>query len=204
MSKPWDKPTARREALLPRQRHLIVSEDAKSGLDYLRAFEVPAGLVEIQTEGGAGNTVSVVERALELREKALQTRRPFAHVWCVIDRDEHPLDRYQRAFTAAANFNDVSVIWANECFELWYLLHFCYRDTAIGRADLRRELGRPERLDRAYDKADPGIFLLLKDRLPMAIQHAERLSRSNSSAHDNPSTNIHVLVRKLIQLQQQG
>ena len=72
------------------------------GLDYLRAFEMPAGLVEIQTEGGAGDTVSVVERALELRAKALQNRRPFAHVWCVIDRDEHPLDRYQRAFNAAA------------------------------------------------------------------------------------------------------
>jgi hypothetical protein len=98
MAKPWDKPTTRREPLRPRQRHLIVSEDAKSGLDYLRAFEMPTSLVEIETQGGAGNTVSVVERALELRDVALRAKRPFAHVWCVIDRDEHPLDRYNRAF----------------------------------------------------------------------------------------------------------
>lgn len=202
MSRPWDIPLSRRAIRRARRRFLIVAEDAKSGLDYLRAFRVSPRVAEIVPVGGAGNTVSVVECALDLREKALSAKLPFIHTWCVIDRDEHPQDRYQRAFDLAKPHDDVTVIWANECFELWYLLHFCYRDTAIGRADLRRELGKPERLNRKYDKADQEIFALLEKLRPTAHRNAERLLKFNPSPLSNPSTNIHRLVERLVALQQ--
>ena len=32
-----------------------------------------------------------------------------------------------------ATANDLKVAWSNEAFELWYLLHFIFLDTAITR-----------------------------------------------------------------------
>jgi hypothetical protein len=179
-----------------------VAEDAKSGLNYLLSFQIPPRFAEIVPEGGAGNTMSVVERALHLREEAVRSKAPFIHTWCVFDRDEHPKERYQRAFDLAKPHDDVTVIWANECFELWYLLHFCYRDTAIGRADLRRELSKPDRLNRKYDKADKDFFDLLKDKRPAAFRNAARLLKFNPSHWTNPSTNIHRLVERLMAIQE--
>lgn len=199
MPRPWEIPLARGSASRPRRRYLIVAEDSKSGLDYLRAFPI-SPVVQIESEGGAGNTISVVERALELREEALRFRKPYARVWCVIDRDDHPMERYRRAFEVARPFSDVTVIWANECFELWYRLHFCYRDTRIGRMDLRRELVRRDRLNRPYDKADKAVFALLQGRVEVAIRNARRLLQSNHSPDTNPSTNVHELVEQLLKL----
>jgi hypothetical protein len=202
MSKPWDISLSRRSAQRSGRRYLIVTEDEKSALDYLKEFKVPIRYAEIVPEGGAGNTIRVVERALELREQAIYSKNPFIHTWCVIDRDEHPEDRYRRAFEHAKAFDDVTVIWANECFELWYLLHFCYRDTGIGRDDIFAEISKTNRLNRSYKKADKEIFAILEKLRPIAHRHAERLLKSNPLPLDNPSTNIHRLVEKLVALQQ--
>ena len=145
--------------------------------------------------------------AFLLTHPCLTLRQPWAYAvfwegtWCVIDRDEHPIDRYRRAFELAKNYDDVTVIWGNECFELWYLLHFCYRDTPIGRAELRREISKPDRLNRKYEKSDDAIFALLKEKLPDAQRNATRLLRFNPSPMANPSTNIHQLVERLLALQ---
>jgi hypothetical protein len=93
------------------------------------------------------------------------------------------------------------VVWANECFELWYLLHFCYRDTGIGRGDLYKELSKSDRLNRKYDKADKTVFELLKGRRSTAHRNASRLLEFNSSPLTNPSTNVHNLVATLERLQ---
>ena len=183
------------------RRYLIVCEDSKSSLDYLMKFEIPQVYAEILSEGGAGNTVSVVDKAIELKIEAERRHQPFIHCWCVIDRDEHPQDRYKLAFERAKQNKDVSVVWANECFELWYLLHFCYRDTGIGRADLYKELSKQDRLSRKYDKADKAVFELLKDKRHTAHRNAARLLEFNPSSLTNPSTNVHLLVAALEALQ---
>lgn len=201
MAKRWESKSERKKESRSRRRYLIVCEDSKSSLDYLKAFEIPPDFAEIVTEGGAGNTVSVVEKGIEKKEEAEHAGNPYAHIWCVFDRDEHPLDRYRRAFQLAQKHNDLSVVWANESFELWYLLHFCYRDTAIGRAEINREISKPDRLNRKYEKFDKAMFESLKDRTQTAIRNAERLSTFNRSQFDNPSTNVHTLVRELAQLQ---
>jgi len=82
------------------------------------------------------------------------------------------------------------------------LLHFCYRDTAIGRDALYKELGKANRLNRPYHKADKGIFKILEKLRPAAHRHAERLLKFNPSPLANPSTNVHRLVERLVALQQ--
>ncbi len=201
MAKRWERPTVRRTPTRSLFRYLIVCEDSKSCLDYLLAFEIPKDFAEIVPEGGAGNTVSVVERGIELKAQAEKEGAPFSHVWCVFDRDEHPTDRYRRAFELGRLHNDLTVIWGNECFELWYLLHFCYRDTAIGRAELRKEISKPDRLNRKYEKCDKEVFALLQTLTGTAIRNAEKLAKFNRLPAANPSTNIHRLVSELLKLQ---
>lgn len=111
----------RKSKLRPRRRFLIVSEDSKSSLDYFKCFPVDKRLVEIVPEGGAGNTQSVVQRGIDLKKEAIAEDRPFAHIYCVFDKDDWDLNRYQAAFDKAQKHNDLTAIWANECFELWYL-----------------------------------------------------------------------------------
>ena len=204
MSKPWQQSNARRAETRPLRRYLIVCEDSKSSADYLRAFRIPPDVAEVQTIGGQGNTDSLVERARELQEKATLLKQPYIHVWCVFDRDEHPPKRFCRAIDLCRSRRDMTAIWSNECFELWYLLHFCYRDTAIGRHELVTELGRPDRLGKKYDKADTGLYSALEAQMPTALRNATRLLASYGSelkpATANPATMVHILVRQLLEI----
>jgi len=189
-------------------RHLIVCEDSKSGADYLRSFQVPADLVEVVVEGGAGNTCGLVEKALDLRQAAIDLRQPYSHVWCVFDRDSFPAKDFNRAFDLARGKDkgDVHVIWSNECFELWYLLHFELRTTGIGRKALRKEISEPSRLGKKYAKGDVTVFDLLKDKTAIAIRNSKKLLASYGHRlkpeRDNPSTNVHELVGVLQELRE--
>lgn len=200
-SGPKRKPASRRL-----RRYLIVSEDSKSSLDYLMAFPVNRKVVEIVREGGAGNTVDVVKRGIELQKEAIEKGQPFIHVYCVFDKDDWPMKRYQEAFIEDRKRNDVTAIWANECFELWYLLHFAYHNSGIGRNQIYQKLKTPDRLAKAYEKGDTSIYAHLEDKREKALQHAEKLlmaAQRQNSKHPwmvNPSTNVQLVVNKLIDL----
>ncbi len=203
MPRPSDVDLGRRGPARKVRRYLIVAEDSKSALDYLLAFKIPTTVAKIVTEGGAGNTVSVVDKGIELRDQAIRAGEPFVHIWCVFDRDEHPLERYKAAFSRAKGQDSLPAIWANESFELWYLLHYCYRNTAIDRHQLKREISKPDRLNRRYEKGDDNIFALLNDPvlLAAALRNARKLEQMNPSPLSNPSLNIHHLVQKPMELQ---
>jgi hypothetical protein len=79
---------------------------------------------------------------------------------------------YDRAFQLARS-NGIKVAWANEAFEIWYLLHFNYHDTGISRDDYKAKL-KPN-LD--YDKADKTVYEKTKPFQGDAIRNARRLER---------------------------
>jgi hypothetical protein len=196
----------RRPATRKRRRYLIVSEDSKSSLDYLSAFPVDRSLVEIVREGGAGNTVAVVTRGIELQKEATSAGQPFIHVYCVFDKDDWEISRYQSAFIEAGKHNDITAIWANECFELWYLLHFSYHNSGIGRDLIYKKLETADRLGKDYQKGDTSIYEMLRSQREAALRNADKLlvsARDESPTQPwmiNPSTNVQIVVRKLIGL----
>jgi hypothetical protein len=208
VSKPWERKAGRSTTVRKLLRHLIVCEDSKSGADYLRSFEVSADFAEVVVEGGAGNTCGLVENALALRQAAIDLREPYSHVWCVFDRDSFPAKDFNRALDLASGRDkgDVNIIWSNECFELWYLLHFEFRNTGIGRKAISKEISKPSRLGRKYDKGDSSVFDLLKEKTETAIKNSKRLLARYGDQlkpeRDNPSTNVHELVLVLQKLKQ--
>lgn len=210
MAKPWDKKGGRSEVVRKIQRHLIVCEDEKSAADYLRAFKVPEDFAEVVVEGGAGNTASVVEKALKLREKAIKDGAPYAEVWCVFDRDSFPAENFHRAFDLAKgdDKHNVHIIWSNECFELWYLLHFEFVVAGLGRDQIYVKLADDTRLGKKYEKSDKTVFEQLSGKVETAKKNAKKLLADYGAElnpeKDNPSTKVHELVAVLQKLGQLG
>lgn len=123
----------------------------------------------------------------------------FDHQWIVIDRDEertnsggHTLENFKQAITTAAS-KGIKVAYSNPCFEIWYLLHFEYRNTAIDRDDL------VEKLEFNYQYAKNKLFaIVLNQNLQIiAIKNSQKLHNANQSATDNPNTTVHELVKLL-------
>jgi len=183
------------------RRILILCEDSKSSRDYFASFPHDKTLVEIDCIGTGMNTDSLMENAIKRATKARQEGSPYERVWVVFDRDSFPLENFNRTFDLAQSHKEITACWSNECFELWYLLHFQYRDTGIGRADLEKEVSKL--IGKKYDKTDQSIRSLLKKHEETALKNAKKLSYENAINGDprrNPSTLIHELVEALLKL----
>jgi len=149
-----------------------------------------------------------------------KTYKNFDHCWIVIDRDKgtptHTIQNFKEAINQAKN-KKIKVAYANDAFELWYLLHFDYVDTPMDRTELITML-----LDKLKEKYSEGfanfttkniknenntklIFDTLLNVQQRAIDNAEKLLQFYGSEHDaekdNPSTTIHQLVELLNNLE---
>jgi hypothetical protein len=203
--KPWETspPGRRDEATKHRRRVLIVCEDSKSSCFYFRGFHIDLARAEVVTLGTGMNTDTLVEEAIRRKQVAAGRNEPYNEVWCVMDRDSFPLERYARAFELARN-SRIRIAWANEAFELWYLLHFNYHDTGMSRTEYGRRL--ETLLREEYDKADPDIYSKVHAGQDTAVRNARRLEKhwrelgERFPERQNPSTSVHKLVEFLGEL----
>ncbi|NEP41321.1 MAG: RloB domain-containing protein, partial [Okeania sp. SIO2H7] len=139
------------------------------------------------------NTISLVEDAL----KIIKEDGNYNQVWCVFDRDSFPVKNFNQAIKDAKNYN-IEVAYSNEAFEIWYLLHFEYRDTAMSRKDYRKSLTK--KLNKKYEKNSNKMYEILESKQPQAIKNAEKLLEQYNPlnpVNDNPSTTVHLLVKEL-------
>ena len=109
-----------------------------------------------------------------------------------------------------AKANGIECAWSNEAFELWYLLHFHNRVTAMGRDDYKKaiELAVNDKIKKGkkhfqYRKNDPDMFTLLSKigSQDLAIRWAKELSAKidgEKFANYNPNTQVYKLVEELI------
>ncbi|HTN35852.1 MAG TPA: RloB family protein, partial [Arachidicoccus sp.] len=111
-----------------RQRILIYCEGANTEPSYFRKFELTN--IEVKCYGEGRNTLSLVERAIELREQAKMKNKPYDQVWCVFDRDPamtnksgHTAENYNEAIRLAEKEN-IGAAYSNQAFEYWLILHF--------------------------------------------------------------------------------
>ena len=202
MVKPWKKKKRgrRNKPNLARRTVLLLCEDSKTSPLYFSDFPFDENLVSVKTFGKGMNTVSLVNKAINYSGEAVQKGVPFNEIWCIFDRDNFPRNNYLRAFDLARD-NRIQVAWANECFELWYLLHFHYRVTGLSRKGFQKLLTKL--LGFKYKKNLGGMYETLLGKQDIAIQYADKLLASYSGIHqphlENPSTNIQELVKFLNQ-----
>ena len=174
-----------------RQRFLIVCEGEKTEPLYFNKFRVPKNVIKVI--GIGANTLGLVRTAIELKQKG-----DYDQVWCVFDKNSFPAESFNNALSLARQ-KGIGTAYSNEAFELWYLLHFDYHNSAITRDTYKFRLS--ERLGFTYKKNNPDMYDLLEDKQENAIRNATRLLQEYGDQHrpayDNPSTTVHILVQSL-------
>jgi hypothetical protein len=186
-----------------RQRTLIVCEGARTEPNYFDSFPKDESKYYVEPVGTGYNTHSLVRRAIEIQKTSIQ---PFNKIWCVFDRDGEnnrgfPIENFNKAFEIARD-NGIEIAYSNQAFEIWYLLHFNYYDSALDRTQYCEKLS--ELLGQKYEKNDRDMYKKLIEKQPKAIENAKRLLKfhfedkgRNDPAKDNPSTTVYKLVEEL-------
>lgn len=186
------------------QNILIVCEGSRTEPNYFKMFPVNKKIVSIDIRGTGYNTISLVNKAIELKDKADKIKQSYNQVWCVFDKDSFPDNNFNNAINKALD-HKIKVAYSNEAFELWYLLHFDYHNSAISRSQYYPLLSENICLltngkKTKYKKNDTKIYELLLDKQPTAINNAKKLNAlytdKRYSKH-NPRTTVHLLVEEL-------
>lgn len=191
---------------------LIVCEGSKTEPNYFQSFSLmknSSSLVfEVVPDGGGINTLAVVDKAIELRDKASNSGQPYDSVWAVFDKDGFPDSDFDNAILKAER-NGIGCAWSNEAFELWYIYHFDNRCTPMSRSDYQSIITSRVRAclgnkSYTYKKNDCDIRNILSrcgcDE-EKAIRWAEnQFLRFNDSRYHlhNPCSTVYKLVRLLI------
>lgn len=184
-----------------RVRVLIVCEGEKTEPNYFGSIDkrLPKGLIELKISGIGDNTINVVESAMTIRGEAATKGHPYDHVWAVFDRDSFPPERFNEAVFLADREN-INCAYSNEAFELWYLLHFEFYNTAISRHDY---ISRLENfIGERYQKNQPDMFERLEglgsqvNAINWAKQLEQRYDGLNPSL-ENPVTKVYKLIEFL-------
>jgi hypothetical protein len=93
-----------------KKRILIVCEGERTEPNYLRCFRVSSAVIQIV--GTGYNTISLVQNAIEIRDKAQKNDIEFQVVWCVFDRDSFPADTFNNALILARK-EKINVAYSN-------------------------------------------------------------------------------------------
>ncbi|MFZ5910717.1 MAG: RloB family protein [Chloroflexota bacterium] len=172
-----------------RPRFLIVCGGEKTEPNYFRSFRVNA---VVEVKGTGRSPMGVVEYAQKIRCEE------YTQVWVVFDRDDFDAEEFNRSIRQAGE-TGFRVAYSNEAFELWYVLHFGYQNTALSRRDYQKIL--TEKLGKTYKKNDIHLYADLLARQNEAIANAQRLFEVHQPYHnpaaDNPCTTVHLLVMEL-------
>ncbi len=181
-----------------KQSFLIVCEGEKTEPDYFKAFRMTAATVK--AVGQAMNTMTLVGKAISIREADQKRKKFYDQCWVVFDKDDFPAKDFNQAIQLAEK-NGFRVAYSNQAFEYWFLLHYNLYTGAIHRSQYKDMLtkltGMPYSKNEGYGAV---MYNLLLSRQQQAINNAETVLAEIS--HGNPaeeesSTTVQRLVIEL-------
>lgn len=192
---------------------LIVCEGTKTEPNYFKSFSSynrGTFVYDITIKGIGENTINVVDKAIELRNKAQKTEQEYDRVWAVFDKDSFSDANFNSAIIKARD-NNICCAWSNEAFELWYLFHFSYQETGLSREKYKKAISDFVNHSKAYKAKKPYVYEKNSDQnyhivnkygsQERAIKLAEAKSKEypdEKYANHNPCTMVYKLVLQLI------
>jgi hypothetical protein len=183
-----------------KQTFLIICEGKNTEPDYFNAFRLSSANVKALGEGY--NTLSLVRRALEIKQKEQIKGKIYNQYWVVFDKDDFSAKDFNDAIQLAQS-GGFQVAYSNQAFEYWFLLHFNLYQGEIHRTTYEKTL--TSLLGFAYKK-DTGVttrmFNALISRQKIAIAYAKTVYDSFEGNHSSPameesSTTVFRLVEEL-------
>lgn len=194
----------RKPFLEPRPHVLVCCEGEVTEPSYFNGLKREAHnrLLHIEVRPGGPDPKTLVDFAVDLKKQAENSARRlqddnlrYDEIWCVFDVDAHfhiP-DAKQKA-----KANKISLAISNPCFELWILLHFQDQRPHIERD--RVQAACREHMP-GYDKEVP--FNVVFPRYREAVGRAQALEHwqeTRGCVGENPSTGIHRLTERIMEL----
>lgn len=198
---------------------LIVCEDQVTEPYYFKQFKnkFPDETVYLREIGTGKKPKGIIEQTIRERDKlAVEARKLVDEVWAVFDKDDEGSNA-----TTLASFNDawklaeqenINIAFSNEVFELWLLLHFKDVDSnvPIPRSAIYSAIESSiisfethKLFVYKHGKADVIDAVTILGNQRRAIERAEKLlekQKGKQPIDSNPSTTVHILVRKLNEL----
>ena len=104
-----------------KQSFLIVCEGVRTEPDYFKAFRMTTATVK--AIGQAMNTISLVNKAISIRDTEQKKKHYYDQCWVVFDKDDFPAKDFNQAIILAQK-NGFRVAYSNQAFEYWFLLDF--------------------------------------------------------------------------------
>jgi hypothetical protein len=208
--KAWDrKPKPSKYSIGSRtkaKKFLLVCEGQTEEI-YFKSFPVLSATV---TAKGTGRTkLALVEQA-----KKLVQNDSYDEIWCVFDMDisydnqENQRNDFNNAIYQIQNGDKkFKVAYSNDCFELWFYLHFAYTDQKNHRTFYYKKLREFWNLN--YEEKGKEldfcktIYAKLQEEncsQEEAIKRAEKLYQFQNNqlpSDQNPVTTVFELVREL-------
>ena len=181
-----------------KQSFLIVCEGENTEPDYFKAFRMTAATIKAVGQGM--NTVSLVYKAISIREAEKAKKHSYDQCWVVFDKDDYPDNDFNQAIQLAKS-NGFRVAYSNQAFEYWFLLHFNRYMGALHRNQYPDMLSKLTEMP--YSKIQGFgalMYRFLLGRQRQAIDNAEVILAEVS--HGNPaqeesSTTVQKLVVEL-------
>ena len=187
----------------------IFTEGEKTEVNYFESKkrEIRKPNIKIEIKGTGYNTKSLVDYALNYIKKEniiLNDLADSDECWVVFDKDDF-IGNFDNAITKA-KAKKLKVAYPNESFELWYLLHFSFLNSALHRTVFISKLNKIIKAinGKDYNKSFDNMYCLINHLEKDAIKHAKKLleihKHEPSFIQKNPSTTVHLLVESLNKL----
>ena len=190
----------------------IFTNGKKTEVNYFqdKKRDIRLNTIQINIEFKNADLLKLVNQVINfLRKKNINitNSKNSDECWVVFDKDDFDKD-FDKAINKA-QANNLKVAYSNECFKLWFLLHFCFFDSAISRNDyiskltdnLRKLTGNRKII---YSKKSKKLYSLIKDKEKDAIRNSKNLLTTHKNEKSylkmNPSTTVHLLVENLNKL----
>lgn len=177
---------------------LIVCEGKNTEPDYFKAFRMTTATVK--AVGQAMNTMTLVKKAINIRETDQKRKKFYDQCWVVFDKDDFPSKDFNQAIQYAER-NSFRVAYSNQAFEYWFLLHYNLYSGSMHRNQYKDLLTRLTGMP--YSKMEGHgtvMYNLLLNRQQQAIANAEvvlaEISHGNP-AEEESSTTVQRLVMEL-------
>ncbi|MCX6735744.1 MAG: RloB family protein [Candidatus Parcubacteria bacterium] len=181
----------------------IYTEGTKTEPNYFGSIkdELRISEIDIQIQGVRGfnnHTLPLVGSVIERKKEEEKNNDFETEWWVVFDKDDFP--DFNSAIDLAQK-HGINVVYSNECFELWFILHFEFLQTSLGRNNFEPKLSKL--LGRKYEKKSSDIYDLIKDKESNAIRYAKKLEKMHddekvsSPEQRVPSTLVYKLVERL-------
>jgi hypothetical protein len=185
---------------------LIVGEGQTEKL-YFESFPVLSLTVEAVDLQGQSK-----QKLIESTEGIVQTADiEYDSIWCVFDMDikqgEKEFSDFDNAITSG-QAKGYKIAYSNDCFELWFYLHYQFTDQKHHRTFYYKELGKVlgcnyEKEGKGYDFCKKIYSILDNDTNSSQINAIERAKSLHENNKDlvyhlqNPTTMVYELVEFL-------